>query len=283
MLVVTGATGALGRAIIHQLLVRGPASSVVASVQDPNKVADFTARGVAVRRADFTDSASLARAFEGATKVLVISLPLPTHIAVPLHRAAIEAAKAGGVQRIYYTSQMGADPRSAFAPMHTHAATEEMLAACGVPFTAFRNGFYASSALAMFGRGLKAGEIRAPEDGPIAWTTHADLAEGIATAMTSDGLDGVTPVLTGSDALTLEQVCAMASAVSGQHVRRTVVTDDNYRAQLIAAGVPEIGAAMTLGVIQAARAGGFAKTDPTLGRLIGHPPTDMKHVLRGFV
>lgn len=260
MLVVTGATGALGRAIVQQLLTRVPATEIVASVRDPNK-ADL---GVAVRQADFADPASVARAFEGATRVLIVSVPLPTHIAVPQHRTAIEAARDAGVERIFYTSQMGSDPDSAFPPMRTHAATEDILRGCGVPFTALRNGFYVSSLLGMFGRAIAAGEIRAPEDGPVAWTTHADLAEAAAVAMTTDALDGISPPLTASEAVTLDQL----------GVRRVVISDEEYRATL-----PPQFADMLLGMVVASRAGAFARTDPTLARMIGRAPIDVKTAL----
>lgn len=282
MLAVTGATGALGRAIVEDLLTRVPATTIIASVRDPAKAADFAARGVHVRQADFADAASIARAFEGATKVLIVSLPLPTSIAVPQHRAAIEAARTAGAGRILYTSQMGADPRSAFPPMHTHAATEDMLRECGVPFTALRNGFYAASALQMFGRAMRAGEIAVPEDGPVAWTTHADLAEAAAIAMTSDGLDGVTAPLTAGEALTLEQLAAIASQAMGRPVRRVVVSDDAYRATLLGNGAPPHVADMLVGMIEASRLGAFSRTDATLGKLIGHAPIHAKEALSTY-
>ena len=84
---------------------------------EPAKAAAIAARGVHVRRADFADADSVARAFEGATKVLIVSLPLPTAVAVPQHRVAIDAAVGAGVSRILYTSQMGSDAGSAFPPM----------------------------------------------------------------------------------------------------------------------------------------------------------------------
>lgn len=279
MLVVTGATGALGRAIVDQLLTRIPAAKIVASVRDPVKAGDLAARGVHVRQADFADAASIARAFEGATKVLIVSLPLPTSIAVPQHRAAIEAARAAGAGRILYTSQMGADPRSAFSPMHTHAATEDLLHGCGVPFTSLRNGFYLTSALHMFGDGLRAGEVAAPEDGPIAWTTHGDLAEAAAIAMTSEALDGISAPLTAGEALTLEQLAAIASEVTGRAVRRVVVSDEAYRGTLVANGLPTPVADMLVGIFAASRRGAFSRTDATLGRLIGHAPIEVKEVL----
>jgi len=279
MLVVTGATGALGRAIVDRLLTRVPATQIVASVRDPAKAGDLAARGVHVRQADFADAASVARVFAGATKVLIVSLPLPTSVAVPQHRVAIEAARAAGAGRIFYTSQMGSDPRSAFPPMHTHAATEDLLHDCGVPFTSLRNGFYIASALAMFGHGLRAGEVAAPEDGPVAWTTHGDLAEAAAIAMTSDVLDGISAPLTAGEALTLEQLAAIASEVTGRAVRRVVVSDDAYRGTLVASGLPAPVADMFVGMIEASRRGAFSRTDATLSRLIGHPPVDVKEAL----
>jgi NAD(P)H dehydrogenase (quinone) len=280
MFVVTGATGALGRAIVQQLLTRVPATSIVASVRDPDKARELAARGVRVVQADFADAASVARAFEGATKVLIVSLPLPTSIAVPQHRVAIEAARAAGVGRILYTSQMGADPQSAFPPMHTHAATEDLLRECGVPFTSLRNGFYVASALQMFGRGLRAGELAVPEDGPVAWTTHDDLAEAAAVAMTSEQLDGISAPLTAGEALTLEQLAAIASEVTGRAVRRVVVSSAAYREILVAHGAPAPIADMLVGMIEASRRGSFSRTDPTLEKLIGHAPIRVVDVFR---
>ncbi len=279
MLVITGATGALGRAITLQLIHRVPPTTIVASVREPGKASDLAARGVQVRQADFADPASVARAFEGATKVLIVSLPLPTHLAVPQHRAAIEAARTAGAGRILYTSQMGADPSSAFSPMHTHAATEALLHDCGVPFTALRNGFYVGSAVAMFKRGFAAGEIRAPADGPIAWTTHADLAEAAAVAITTDVLDGITPPLTASAAFTLDQLAAIASEVFGRPVKRTEISDEDYRDELVNAGTPPPVAAMLTGIFEASRKGAFSAIDPTLARVIGHPPIELAAAL----
>lgn len=276
MFVVTGATGALGRAIVVNLLARVPATSIVASVRQAAKAADLAARGVHVRQADFADAASVARAFEGATKVLIVSLPLPTHLAVPQHRVAIEAARSAGARRILYTSQMGSNAASAFPPMHTHAATEDLLRGCGVPFTSLRNGFYVASALQMFGQGLQSGELLAPEDGPVAWTAHADLAETAAVAMTSDALDAITPPLTASRALTLHELAAIASEVSGRTIRRVVITDDAYRAGLLGNGLPPHVADMLVGMVRASREGAFAQTSPTLRELVGHAPVEVR-------
>jgi NAD(P)H dehydrogenase (quinone) len=108
MIIVTGATGQLGRAIIERLLDRIPATDVAVTVRDPDKAHDLEARGVYVRQADFETPATLTGAFDGASQVLIISGPSDP---AP-HRAAIDAAKVAGAQRILYTSHQGANPRS---------------------------------------------------------------------------------------------------------------------------------------------------------------------------
>lgn len=163
--------------------------------------------------------------------------------------------------------------------MRTHAATEDLLHDSGVPFTALRNGFYVASALAMFGRGIRAGEVAAPEDGPIAWTTHGDLAEAAALAMTADSLDGVTAPLTARETLTLEQLVAVGAQATGKAVRRVVVSDAAYRATLVASGMPAPVAEMLTGIFEASRQGAFSRTDSTLERLLGRPPIDANQAL----
>ena len=177
MIIVTGASGKLGHAIVEQLVARVPVDQVGASVRDPAKAADLTALGVRVRRGDFADPESLRHAFAGATEVLIVSSNARASGGDTLaqHRSAIDAARAVGAGRIVYTSHMGASASSAFPPMHDHAATEEMLRQSGLAWTALRHGFYAASGVALMGDALETGVLEAPADGKVAWTAHAAL------------------------------------------------------------------------------------------------------------
>jgi len=280
MIIVTGANGKLGRAVVERLLDRVPAERIGVSVRDPEKARDLGQRGVRVRRGDFDDAASLADAFEGASQVLIVSVDQHGEPAVRQHRAAIDAAKAAGGRRILYTSHIGASPTSPFAPMIDHAATEAALRDSGVAFTSLRNGFYMDSALFMLGDAPKTGELAAPEDGPVAWTTHSDLAAAAAIILSEESLDGVTPNLTASAAIDLDGIAAIAAELADRPIRRVVVSDATYRAGLVAHGSPEPVADMFLGLYLAARQGAFAEADPTLGRLIGRPPTPVRDVLK---
>ncbi len=280
MIIVTGANGQLGRAIVEQLLAHIPAGQIGVSVRDVEKVQGLKERGVRVRRGDFDDPASLAHAFEGASQVLIISVPRLGEQARRQHQAAIDAAKAVGAQRILYTSQMAANPASPFAPAPDHAATEEALRASGVAFTSLRNGYYASSALLLLGNAIETGEVVAPEDGPVAWTAHDDLARAAAITLAKGGLDGITPALTGSEALDLAGVAEIVSEVTGRPIRRIVVSDEEFRSHLLAHGSPESMVNMYLGYFAASRQGEFATVDPTLARLIGRPPLTLRDVVK---
>ncbi|CAM5718539.1 SDR family oxidoreductase [Streptomyces violaceorubidus] len=282
MIIVTGATGQLGRRIVEHLLARVPPEQVGVSVRDPGSppARAFADRGVRVRRGDFTDAGSLAHAFEDASQVLVVSVDKMGEECVEQHRTAIGAAVAAGARRVLYTSQMGAGAASRFQACRDHAATEEILRDCGVPFTSLRNGFYAASATRFLDHALETGEIRLPEDGPVAWTTHGDLAEATAAVLADEGgFEGPTPPLTASRALTFDDIAALASEVTGWEFRRSTAPETGFRDQLVAQGVPGQYADQILGIFAAARAGEFATADPTLAALLGREPVGMREVL----
>lgn len=279
MIVITGASGQLGRATAERLLERVPAERIGVSVRDPASARELQDRGVRVRQGDFNDGASLAHAFEDASQVLVMPVNLTGETRVRMHRTAIEQAKHAGARRVLYASHMGANPSSPFPPMPDHAATEAMLRDSGLAVTALRNGFYASSAAMFITPALESGELAAPEDGPIAWTAHADLAEAAAVALAGENLDGVTPYLTGPEAIDMAGVAAIASEITGRPIRRIVVSADRFRADAVARGVPEPAVGMMLGLFAAARLGHFARVEPALGELIGRPPTSLREVL----
>jgi len=226
---------------------------------------------------------SLTDAFAGASQVLIVSSNSAGDAAVRQHRTAIDAAKAAGAGRILYSSHMGANPASAFPPMRDHAATEAALRDAGVPFTALRNGYYASSAAWLLGAALQTGELAAPEDGPVAYTSHADLAEATAIALTEKSFDGVSPNLTASAAVDLAGLAAIAGELTGRPIRRVVVSEADYSVGLVAHGVPAPAAAMFRGLYAASRQGDFAHVDPTLARLIGRPPMPVRDVLKETV
>ncbi|MFC6082119.1 SDR family oxidoreductase [Sphaerisporangium aureirubrum] len=280
MIIITGGTGLLGSQIVDRLLDRVPADQVGVSVRDTARAANLAARGVRVRRGDFTDPGSLAGAFEGASQVLIVSTDRTGEEAVAQHVAAIDAARDAGAKRILYTSHQAAAEDSVFAPMPDHAATEHYLSKTGTPFTALRNGFYAGTVRHLLGRALETGELVAPADGPVSWTTHADLAEAAATILADEGrFDGPTPPLTAPDALDLADIAAIVTELTGRPIRRVVADDAAWTPTMIGHGVPADQANMLLGMFHASRRGEFSTTGPDLETLLRHPATPIRSIL----
>jgi len=238
-------------------------------------------RGVRVRHGDFTEPASLAEAFEGATQVLVVSAATTGASAVDQHAAVFQAALAVGARRLVYTSHQAAREDSLFAPMPDHAATERYLAGTDAPFTALRNGFYASFVPRLLAQALQTGQLIAPADGPVSWTTHADLAEAAGIILADeDRFEGPTPPLTAPEAFDLQAVAGILSDLTGRPVRRVIADDTEFVAGMVGRGVPQGQADMLLGMFRASRRGEFATTNPTLENLIGRPTTSLRSVLQ---
>jgi NAD(P)H dehydrogenase (quinone) len=272
MIIVTGATGALNGATVDHLLERVPASGLAVMARDPAKAERFADLGIDVRQGDYADPASLLRAFDGADQLLLVSSSDPSADAVSLHRAAIDAATAVGVGRLLYTSHQGAAANTPFGPGRDHAATEELLAASGTPWTSLRNGFYAHSLGWLTGPWRETGTITVPADGPVSWTAREDAAEAAAVILASNGgYDGPTTI-TANAAPTFEEIAVIASELGGHLVKRIVVDPEEWLASRIAGGQPEFVARFTLGMYQAAADGFFAGTDPLLARLLGREP-----------
>ncbi|MPY61391.1 NmrA family NAD(P)-binding protein [Streptomyces spongiae] len=280
MLIVTGATGRLGSLIVNRLLERVPADRIGVSARDMNKAADLADRGVRVRTGDFTDPGSLKHAFEGAERVLVVSAAIRGDGASAANSAAIDAAREAGAQRILYTSHQAASPTSLFPPQRVHAATEEHLKRQGVPYTALRNGFYASTLSHYIGAALKTGTLAVPQDGPVSWTAHEDLAEAAALALIEDGaLEGTTPPLTAPHTLDFADVAGVLSRLTGRTITRVVMDDDEWTSAAVAGGMPRPAAEFLLTMFAASRQGEFNTTDPTLEAIIGHPAKTVHEVL----
>lgn len=280
MIVVTGAGGRLGGAVVDALLDRVPAERIGISTVDPAKQRALEARGVRVRRGDYDDPGSLRDAFADADRLLVVSAPRMGPAAIAAHGAAIEAAGEVGVGRVLYTSHVGADALSPFPPAVTHATTETLLRDSGLAFTALRNGFYADTPVRLVEAAVSSRELRVPQDAPVSWTTHEDLAPAIAALLLDPALDEPAVNLTAGQAIDMAALAAVASTIVGRPIRHVVLGDDDYRDGLVAAGMPAGAADMTLRIFRASRQRHLGITDPALERLIGRPSARLEEVLR---
>lgn len=282
MLIVTGASGKLGRRIVEAMLDHVPADQIGVSVRDPGKLPDLAARGIRVREGDYADADSLRRAWNGARRILLVSSNAAAHGGDPLaqHATAIDVARELGVERVLYTAQISTSPDSRFPPGRDHAATEALLSGSGLAWTSLRHGFYADSAVEMNARGFAQGAIRGPEDGKVSWVTHDDLAEVDALFLAGEAVvEGPTAPLTGTEALDLADLAEIASAVSGRPIERQITSEESMVDGAKHADLPQEVIDVMRGYYRAAKAGEFATVDPTLASLLGRPPRTMRDVL----
>jgi uncharacterized protein YbjT (DUF2867 family) len=280
MITVTGATGALNGATVDHLLDLVPARDLTVVVRDPSRAQRFADRGVTVRRGGYDDGTALREAFAGADTLLLVSSNDRGADTVALHRTAVDAAVAAGVGHVVYTSHQGASATSPFLPAVAHAATEDLLAASGLPWTALRNGFYAHSLGFLLGPWRGTGVVRVPHEGPVSWTAREDAAEAAALLLARGGHDGPT-TLTAPAAPTFAEVAEQAGQLLGRPVALEVVGPQTWLEEQLDAGTPEPAARFTLGIFEAAAQGGLAGTDPLLGDLLGREPRPVRDALAG--
>lgn len=276
-ILVTGATGNLGRLIIASLLERGAdPQSIVAGARDVTKGADL---GVPVVRLDYTDPASIAAALDGVDTVVLVS-GSEVGQRVAQHRAVIEAAKSAGISKLVYTSAPKATT-SALVLAPEHKATEELIAASGLPAVILRNNWYTENYAADLARAAETGVLTAGAgEGRVASASRKDFAEAAAAVALEDGHIGEVYELGGDVAWTYDDLAAAFSAVTGREVAYVPVTFDDQVAALRAAGLDEGTAGFVAALDAGIKDGALADTDGTLAHLIGRPTTPLVAGLR---
>jgi NAD(P)H dehydrogenase (quinone) len=277
--VITGATGGLGSDIIGHLQRFAPPSELGVSIRAPEKAKALSDAGIRVRRGDFSEPASLDLAFQGARRVLLISTRTPGNAArFQEQRNAIDAAIRCGVEHIFYTSIVQR-PGSVFDVVAGHHDTEAYLASCGAACTVLRNGQYIENLPMFLGQSIFTGDLALPKDGPTAWVSRLDLAEGIARLLLKDTPLPESILLTGPEALDFAEIAEIASRALGHTIVRRVVSRGEFSAGLIGRGFPpQLAQSLVTGFASRA-AGELAETDPALQLLLGRPLRRVAEVL----
>lgn len=281
-LLVTGASGHLGRRVV-ELLLEGGASNVVATTRNPDGLADLLARGVEVRRADFDDPASLDRAFAGIDHILIISVldtPDDPPRRLRQHLAAVEAAVKSGVKHIVYTSMLNPGPGSSIPFAPDHHGTEQAIEGSRVPFTILRPSWYADSVFMWLPQVLACGQwFTAAGEGRTAHVWRDDLARAAAAALTTTAEEGRRLPVTGPDALTPAEIAAIVNEVFGASVALIPVSDADLRNGLAAAGIAPALIDLLVAIDVNTRQGGVDVVGNTVERLTGKPARSLREFL----
>jgi NAD(P)H dehydrogenase (quinone) len=283
MIVITGATGHLGRIVIDELLKKVPADEIAVAVRNVAKAADLARRGVDVRHADYEQPETLANAFRGATTVLMISAN-EVGKRTAQHRNVIDAVKStAGVRLLVYTSILNAG-RSGIGLAKEHFATEEMIRETGIPFVILRNGWYLENYTENLGTALQYGAIAGSAGtGRVAAAARADYAAAAVEVLTTEGHEGKIYELGGDTPFTLADFAAEVSRQAGKPIVYNDLPAAAYRDMLLGAGLPAPVADMLADADLGLSRGELDTTSDDLRRLIHRPTTPLRDAVRAAV
>lgn len=281
-LLVTGASGQLGRRVVELLLGRGEERPIIATTRSPDKLADLAARGVVVRAADFDDEASLERAFAGAERLLIVStdaLDRPGRRAAQ-HANAVRAAKAAGVRHVLYTSLTNPGPESLIGLAPDHHATETRIVESGLGHTILRNNVYAEILLAGLPYAVASSKlVNASGDGAIGYVTREDCARAAAAALASSFEGKRTLDVTGPSTATQADVARIVGELTGKKVEYVPVDVATAQKNLEGAGLPAPVAAIYASFDAATAKGQLDVATDAVRELTGQPATSLADFL----
>ncbi|MEU1262777.1 SDR family oxidoreductase [Streptomyces cellulosae] len=276
-IVVTGASGKLGRHVVEQLLEKVPAGQVTAVVRSPEKVADLAERGVRVAVADYNAPETFDGLFAAGDKVLLISGNEFDKGRVRQHSVVIDAAKAAGVALLAYTSALGS---LTAALADDHRGTERALLDSGVPYVLLRNGWYHENYTENLAPVLEHNAVvAAAGEGRVSSASRADYAAAAVAVLTGEGHENTTYELGGDEAWSFAEYAAELSRQTGREIVYNPVTPEVLTGILTGAGLPEPVAATFAGVDAAIAKGELVVDSGDLSRLAGRPTTPLAEAI----
>ena len=281
-IVVTGASGQLGRLVAAELLDRVPPDELVLVSRRPELLDELAARGCAVRRGDFDDPASLVDALAGADRVLVISTGLDAlGRRVDQHRAAIEAAAAAGARHVVYTSisnPAANNPQRRVS--EENRATEELLRSSGLEWTILRNGTFAEVQVPPGSLAVAHGRIYTNAgDGRMTPVSRRDCAAAAAAVLTGEGHANSTYDIAGPDRISQSDLAALLAEVSGRAITVHNTNDRILGWGLTKVGFPKPIAREIVDFGKAIREGFYDVAESDVERLTGRAPRSLRDVL----
>lgn len=269
-ILVTGATGNVGAAVVRALLARG--ERVTALVRDPARARRVLGPGMALAAAD---AGSVTR----ADALFLACGNVPEQ--VDWECSMIDAAARAGVGRVVKLSGPAAHVDSPLIFERWHGVIERHLAGSGVPAVLLRPRTFMTNLLAYARTIARTGMLFAPAaDARISFVDPRDVAEAAAVALTEPGHEGATYPVTGPAALTFGEVAAALAAATGHPVSYVPVSDDQARDAMLAEGLPPMVADAIVAIFAAQRAGGMADTTGAVRLLTGREPRSVADFAR---
>lgn len=274
MILVTGATGTVGREVVAQLLAAG--QPVRGMTRNPAQ-AKFDPRVEAVQ-GDFADADSLAKAVDGTDRVFSLTLGPQTGS----HESALAvAAKKAGVRHIVKLGAMGGDGETRNAIRRWHEEGEQAIRDSGIPWTVVRPGRFMSNALHWRESIRRHGKVFSNYgDGKLPSVHPCDIAAVAVRALTSDDYRGKALEVTGPVALSIAEEVAILSNALGVPIEYVSITDEAARKDMERANMPAYIIDGLLPFAEFVRSGKAARVFPTVEEVTGRPALTFAHWAR---
>lgn len=223
---VTSASGQLGSAIVKQLVKEIGNENVIGIARTPSKAAHL---GIEVRKGDYNNRSEFDQALQGVDRVMLLSGMDAPDKRIQQHRNVIEAARLNGVQKIVYTSIVGAEENTAFSPVvNSNRLTEQDVRESGLQWVIGRNGIYIEPDLEYLDNYIKEGEIRnCAGEGKCAYTSRGELAYAYAQMLLNDQHNGQTYNLVG-EPITQAQLADLMNQVFGTNLKFNSIPVHDY-------------------------------------------------------
>lgn len=270
MILVTGASGQIGSAVLQNL---AGAPGVRALVREPTDLG-----GVDVAVGTFDDERSLAAALAGVETVFLTGRDNPEQ--VEQHARVLGVARAAGVRHVVKLSALGARPASPVALMRWHAAIEERLRESPFAWTFLRPHLFMQNLLRLAGDVAEQSRIAAPMgDGRYPLVDTRDIGAAAAAVMRDPGPHaGRAYALTGPSALSYGDVARAIGDLVGRPVEYEARPPAEFRASLLEAGIPP-WRADDLAAIASAYAEDENVPSDDLAELLGRPAASIERFL----
>jgi NAD(P)H dehydrogenase (quinone) len=283
-LLVTGASGNLGKAVVAELRRLG-AKKVIAATRTPGKHQELASLGVEEREADFDRPETLQTAFRGVERLLLVStdsLHAPG-VRIKQHRAAIQAAVNAGVEHVVYTSLPNAHPTEGPSIPDDHFWTEVALFESGLNWTILRNNLYTEVILRFAQFALTTGKlVSATGSQGRSYVSREDCARTAAAALLNATGKAIYDV-TGAASITHDEIASILSRLWGKSIQHVNVTPDEVEKGLVAAGIPQFAARSVRELDEEASRGYQAIVTSTVANLTGRVPMSVEDFLQATV
>lgn len=281
MILITGATGNLGRETINFLLKKIPSSEISALIRNPDKAEDLKHKGIKLHKGDYNDYDSLIKAFKGIDKLLLISSNDFVN-RVNQHINVINAAKENGVKHIYYTSGARTIDNKEIPGVKDHLETEQYLENSGINYTILKNNLYIENLPMYLGEKVLETGIYFPGTGKVAFASRTDMAEATANLLVSNEVSEKTYNFSNTEAVDFNDIASILTKITGKKIDYIEVEPNIYREQLTKIGIPTPVINLRIGFGSLFK-GGFLNTpNSALEEILGHKTINVEEFLKKF-